>query len=311
MWAEVNGSPPEGIEEVVADRRKPPGQRIGRTIAAVAVAAVFVALAVVAASTFSDRVAAASPPPVSASPVSLWLSAERVAPGPIELVAILVNHEGVDVTFGVRAEVDRWDGDEWIPHGELVMCMDYWHCTARIQPPGGSDAVPAIGLGPQLGSPGPVERFTTDGLQVGWYRISQTANEGTVAAAVLEVAEDAPTPAPLVPIDAPAISVTPALVSRGGGEVQLYPLIPAPSGSQSRTDIERAIQDLSETAQIERWTGLAWEVVGSEELQDGGGDDIARSVVLPPLPAGEYRLVRERTKVPHIANFWVEDDRAA
>jgi hypothetical protein len=108
--------------------------------------------------------------------------------------------------------------------------MDHWHCTARVQPPG---EVPAIGLSAQPGSPGPVERFTTDGLDVGWYRISQEANEGVVAAAIFEIAEDASVPAPLVPIDAPAISVTPAVVSPDGGEIYLYRLIPAPTGAYS------------------------------------------------------------------------------
>jgi hypothetical protein len=59
--------------------------------------------------------------------------------------------------------------------------MDHWHCTAPIERSGGSGAVLAIGLGPRKGAPRPVERFTTEGLDVGWYRISQTANEGVVA----------------------------------------------------------------------------------------------------------------------------------
>jgi len=216
------------------------------------------------------------PPPVTASPASLWLNAERVPPGAVELVALLVNDGAADVMFGVYARVDRWNGDAWVPAGELVMCMDHWNCTARIQRPGGSVAVPSIGLSPQPGIPGPVERFTTDGLQPGWYRISQVANEGIVAAAVLEIADDAPAPAPLVPVKRPAISVSPALLSPAGGEVALYPLIPAPTGAQSREDVEEAIRGLSETAQIERWDGSSWTAVRNVDLEKTGNDDLVR-----------------------------------
>jgi hypothetical protein len=280
-----------------------------RVIAGVVAVAVFVGVAAFgwrAFSTAGDQTASlAVPPALPASPVSLWLSAERVAPGPVELVAVLVNHDGVDAMFGVLANVDRWDGREWVAYGDLVMCMDHWHCTARVQPPQEVISVPSIGLSAEPERPGPVERFTIDGLDVGWYRISQQANEGIVAAAIFEIAEDAFLPAPLVPVDAPAISVTPALVSRDGGEVDLYPLIPAPTGAQSREDVLEAIRDLSEVALIERWDGSSWQAAEDVRLREAG-DDLARSADLPPLREGEYRLVREGPDGPHIGHFWVD-----
>jgi hypothetical protein len=251
---------------------------------------------------------AEGPPPQPDSPVELWLSADRVPPGPVELVGVLVNHEGVDVIFGVDADVHRWDGNEWRSYGRVVMCMDHWHCTARIERSGGSGAVvPGIGLGPRKGAPGPIERFTTEGLDVGWYRISQTANEGVVARGIFEVADGAPLPASLVNVDAPAISISPALVSPGGDEVNLYPLIPAPSGSQSRDDILRAIDGLSETARIERWDGTAWDVVATVDLFRVPGDSLPRSATVPSLEPGGYRLVRDGPEGPHVGHFWVEE----
>ncbi len=246
------------------------------------------------------------PPALPASPVSLWLSADSVPQGPVELVGILLNHDGVDATFGVAAAVDRWDGGEWISHAQVVMCMDHWHCTARIEPAGGDGAVPAIGLAPSVGNPGPVERFTTDGLQVGWYRISQVANEGIAASAIFEVAGAAPEPAPLVSVEAPAISVTPALLPASGAPIDLYPLIPAPSGSQSREDIERAIAGLSEIALIERWHGTGWEPAGEVQLHEIQGDLLPRSAEVPPLAEGSYRLVRRGPGVDHVGHFWVD-----
>jgi hypothetical protein len=283
-----------------------------RGIAGIVAVAVFVAIAVFgwrALSGLGDDPAGVGdvPPPVADSPVSLWLSADRVPPGPVELVAILVDHDGVNSTFGVHATVERWDGGGWDSYGELVMCTDHWHCTARIEPPGFISGVPGIGLGPRRGVPGPVERFTTDGLEVGWYRITQVANERTVAAGIIEIAPEAPAPVPLVPVDTPAISVGPALVPARGGEVFLYPLIPPPpSGSQSREDIQAAIAGLSETARIERWDGSAWERVGRVELSPGG-DSLARTALVPALPPGAYRLVREGPDAAHVGHFWVEE----
>jgi hypothetical protein len=151
-----------------------------------------------------------------------------------------------------------------------------------------------------------VERFTTDGLDIGWYRISQEANEGIVAAAVFEIAEGAPAPPPLVSTDAPAISVTPALVSPDGAEIDLYPLIPALRGAQSREDVLEAIRGLSEVARIERWSGSTWEAAGEIQLNEEE-DDLARSAKLLPLPEGEYRLVREGPEGRHTGHFWVDE----
>jgi hypothetical protein len=183
--------------------------------------------------------------------------------------------------------------------------MDHWHCTARVQPPGKINSVPSLGLSAEPGRPGPVERFTTDGLDVGWYRISQEANEGVVAVAVLEVAEGAAVPAPLVSFDAPAISVTPAVVPPDGAEIDLYPLVPAPTGAQSREDVLEATRGLSEVARIERWTGSTWEAAGEIQLSEAD-DDLGRSAELPPLPEGAYRLIRGGPEGQHIGHFWVD-----
>lgn len=281
-----------------------------RVIAGVVAIAVFVAVAAFGWRAFTTTGDAAAPvdtpPALPASSFSLWLSAERVPPGAVELVAMLVNHDGTDAIFGVFATLDHWDGDEWVPYGELVMCMDHWHCTARVQPPGEIDGVPALGVSAEPERPGPVERFTTEGLDAGWYRISQEANEGIVAAAIFEIVEGASAPAPLVSIEAPAISVTPALVWPNGVEIGLYPLIPAPTGAQSREDVLEAIRGLSEVARLERWNGSTWEAAGEIQLREAD-DDLARSAELPPLPEGEYRLVREGPEGRHIGHFWVDE----
>jgi hypothetical protein len=99
--------------------------------------------------------------------------------------------------------------------------------------------------------------------------------------------------------------VTPAVVSPDGGETYMYPLIPAPTGAQSRGDVLEAMRGLSEVAGIERWDGFSWVEVGEIQLREAD-DNLARSATLPPLPHGEYRLVREGPQGPHDGRFWVD-----
>jgi hypothetical protein len=253
-----------------------------------------------------------APPPVDvAAPFSLWLSADRVPPGPAEVVAVLVDHGGGDATFGVGATVDRWEDGAWVAHGQLVMCMDHWHCTARMQDAGGELATPAIGVSATVGQPGPVERFTTDGLDVGWYRISQEANEGVVASGILEVAEGAPAPAPLVALDEPAISVQPPLLAPDGGPVTLHPLIPPVAGSQSIEDVEAGVEGLSESAAVERWEAGTWVPVVEIGFEPAPAPPLhTRTVAMPALPVGDYRLVRTGPDGDHAGRFWVTDPEA-
>jgi hypothetical protein len=45
--------------------------------------------------------------------------------------------------------------------------------------------------------------------------------------------------------------------------------------------------------------------VGEIQLREAD-DNLARSATLPPLPHGEYRLVREGPQGPHDGRFWVD-----
>lgn len=251
------------------------------------------------------------PPPEEPSDYSLWLSAGQVPPGDVELVAVLVNHTGVEATFGVYAELDRWDGDSWEAYRHAGMCLDHWHCTARFQDLAGDLAVEDIGLGATVDQPGPVERFTVAGLDPGWYRLTQSAYEGPVAAGVFEVVEGATAPAPLWPLDVPAISVQPAVLPTDGGAVTLTPLIPVgEDGSQTAEDIAAAVEGLAETATVERWDGAGWAAVGTSlplASDDPSGAATERAATVTPLEPGEYRLVRTGPGGDHIGRFWVID----
>lgn len=291
---------------VSAGRRRRRTARGAGALAAVAAAAlVAVGLSSLSGSSPGP---AASPPPEESGPVSLWLSAERVPPG-AELVAVLVAHEDVDLTFGVAAQVERWDGSRWRPHRWIGMCLDHWHCTAQMQPLSGDRAVQAIGLSATPQQPGPVERFSTDGLEPGWYRVSQTANEGVVARGVVEVAEGAADPAPLWPTDEPAISVQPPVLTEDGGTVTLTPLVPSnPDGSLSAEDVEAAVADLEDAVTLQRWTGETWVGTGGP-LPLTTPDEQGYFEVTAEIPAGlgpgAYRLLRSGPDGDHTGNLWV------
>ncbi|MBK5222478.1 MAG: carboxypeptidase regulatory-like domain-containing protein [Acidimicrobiia bacterium] len=256
-----------------------------------------------------DGIATEGPPADEINPpgrdVSLWLSADRVPPGDVEMAGVLVAHTDTPRTYGLRTQVDRWDGDQWVPHRQLVMCLDHWHCTAEMQPLGASVDVDDIGLAATRDGRGALERFTIRGLDEGWYRISHT--NGAEASGVFEIAEGAPEPAPLWPTDRPALSISPALVPATGATVAISPLIPASGGSQSAEDIERAVDGLADTATIERWEVDEWVPIDELDLElDPDGIPTGRAAVMPSLEPGAYRLVRTGPGEPHVGNFWMD-----
>jgi hypothetical protein len=243
------------------------------------------------------------PPAEPDSPISLWLSADRVPPGPIEVVASVVDHGGTDVSFGVGAVVERWSGTAWQVVGGMSMCLDHWYCTATVQPGNGMVGVEDIGLGASPGRPGAAERFTLDGLEPGWYRISHAADDGQVAAGIIEVTTDAPAPAPLAPVNGPAISMQPVLTPEGGTTV-ITPLLQGVSG----TDLATIEARQSEDATIERWQDRTWVPAATVPLEPAADAGIgARTLRVPALVEGEYRVVRTGPDGEHVGRFWVAD----
>jgi hypothetical protein len=249
-----------------------------------------------------------APPAEPDAPVSLWLSATRVPEGAVDLVAVLVDHAGAPVSYGVEAAIERWSGAAWEPYGRIATCLDHWYCSAPVARPGDPFGVQDIGMGAEPGGTGGAERFSTAGLPLGWYRLSHTVDSGAVATGVFEVAAGAPAPPPLVPMDAPSISVRPVLVPPTGTAAQITPLVPPVGGGSSRSAVEEAIAGLAEEAQIERWDGNGWTPVTDVALGPSEWDPtLARSLTIPPLPDGAYRLVRSGPAGEHTGRFWVVD----
>jgi hypothetical protein len=287
--------------------RNHPGGRVVQALVRIRIVLAVLLIGVVASCGPPPGADVTVPPPEPAAPVELWLSATRVPPGDSELAAVLVAHEEVDATFGVLAGVDRWDGGAWTGYGRVVMCLDHWHCTAQIRADGDL-AVPDIGLGATPEHPGPPGRFSTTGLDVGWYRLSQEANEGLVATGIFQVVVDAAEPAPLIPTGIPALSVGPTLLPPGGQEVTVSPVVPPVSGSLSAGDLEAAMAGASETARVEHWDGAGWVPILEAGLAlTAGAPAWDRTAAVRPLPEGTYRLVVATPDGDLIGSFWVDD----
>lgn len=258
----------------------------------------------------------AAPPAEPDAPFSLWISADAVPTGDAEVMAALVAHEDVADVFGALVSVEVWDGEAWQDRGHLVACLVGWQCTSTVER-GGEVAVPAIGLSAQVGRPGPLFRLSAEGLEPGWYRLSQTSNDGLVATGVLEVRDGAEEPVPLGALEDEQLFVTPGLLPTTGGQVDLNPYTPPDeNGYGSIEDVVEAFEGAAETARVERWDGSAWVAVVEVPLAEPDieglpeGSYQQRTAVVPALGPGAHRMVREGPSRSWTGQFWVVEDAA-
>lgn len=241
-----------------------------------------------------------SPPPEPSRPVEIQVVPDRVTPGDVMTVVLHANADN-GLTFGVAAELERWDGAGWHPAGDVGLCLAEWGCigtvTSRLE------AVNDIGLGAVPGQLGSPTLMSTDGLSDGWYRITQRAalDEG-VATGVFEIRTGSNAAPPAPPTDEVRLGVEPALVSPDGGLVRVTTLVPSgPDGLLTADDIAQADASLASSALVQRWDGRTWRDVvdvSVEPREASLGSEWGSRVTLPPLTEGSYRLVRERAGEP-------------
>ncbi|MCL3861142.1 hypothetical protein [Actinotalea sp. K2] len=237
------------------------------------------------------------PPPEQTRPVAVQVVPGAVAPGDV-VTAVLVAGEANDLTFGVDAEVDRWDGAQWRRAGFAHLCLVEWECVGTVMDR--LDAVEGIGLGAVPGTPAPATVLSTEGLADGWYRLVQRAAlEKGVAAGVFEVRTGAPAAPPLPAQDDVRLTVDPVLVPPEGGLARVVTQVPAGAdGTLTAEDIEEVDTGLDPSALVQRWDGRQWLDVVDVPVQERETDlgvEWGSPVALPALEEGSYRLVRERT----------------
>lgn len=209
------------------------------------------------------------PPPEPASAVSIWLSAESVPEG-TDLVAIVVNDSTEELVFGATAELERWDGSTWVPDGGTNLCLPGPGCVAPPFEPAVPSASDGFGYSPTPGNPGPAMRFSTDGLDDGWYRLVQGPASG-----VFQIADDAPASAPLWSLDTTSVQVSPALTGLRG----------------TRVALGAVTADVTDYAMVERWDGTAWQPATEVALTRPASAPTDVRTEIPGLEPGAYRVV--------------------
>lgn len=280
-------------------RRRRAVARAGASLGAIA-AVLVVALLIQPGGGVIGPAVGTPPPPEPTRPVAIQVVPDVVAPGDV-VTAVLVASEENDLTFGVAAEVEQWDGDEWRRAGAVGLCLVEWECVGTVTDR--LDGVNDIGLGAAPGAPGPATVLNTDGLSDGWYRLVQEAalDEG-VATGVFEVRTGASAAPPLPAEDQVRLTVDPALVPPDGGLVRVVTQVPAgPDGTLTAEDIEEVDSALDPSALVQRWDGEEWLDVVDVPVQPREPDlgvEWGSPVALPQLEEGSYRLVRVRAGEP-------------
>lgn len=266
-----------------------------------AVAAVLVVALMVRPDGGATGPAVSSPPPAEpVRPVAIQVVPEVAAPGDV-VTAVLVAGEPNDLTFGVAAEVDRWDGGQWRRAGAVGLCLVEWECVGTVTDR--LDGVNDIGLGASPGTPGAATVLSTEGLTDGWYRLVQRAalDEG-LATGVFQVRSGGRVAAPMPPADDVRLTVEPVLVPPEGGLVRVTTQVPADAdGNLTAEDIEAVDSALAPSAKVQRWDGTQWLDVADLPVQERAADlgvEWGSPVALPALDEGSYRLVRQRADGP-------------
>jgi hypothetical protein len=280
--------PAPELAELALRRR---ARRRHRTAAAVVAASIgLAALLAGLASRTSEPTTVASGPedPGGSTPspippdgaIGIWVDDASPSVGQL-LSVVVVNRSQQGAELGVAAELERWVDDRWVATGRAVtLCLAEWRCDGEIG--AGTATVPLVGVTVLPGSVGPLLLLRIDDLQPGRYRLSQQANDGRVAAAVLdlEASSHQPKSAPDDPI---------------GYDLEPTPiLVPA----HERADVAlRAIgEDLGRPPTslppgrdlvVETWDGGRWRPVATLEGHLGPN---GMELVLPPLAPGPHRI---------------------
>lgn len=282
-------------------RRRRRTRQVGGGVVAVAV----VAALAVGGMAVLDRgpTPPTAPPPEATVGADLWLSAEEVLPG-AEVVGVLVDEIGIGQVFDQLASVERWAGGAWVDRGQpLLWCLPTDPCSAEVTSPGTMVDFQPVEIAPEPGLPGPAMRMSTAGLEPGWYRISHTSRTGVVAAGVLKVAADAPSPAPLVPLDEPSLAVgRPVLTTDPSGPLVLTQVVP---------DGDLPRPEPADQARVEAWLDGAWVTVEDEVALTGDISAGAQAVMVPGLDPGAYRVVLSWPDGEAWGGFWVVSVTAA
>jgi hypothetical protein len=255
-------------------------------------------------------------PRADEGPVTLFLSDSVLPASGADLVAILRNTGTESPTFGVGAFVDRWNGKSWEEQSPIATCLDFWFCVASLDAP---EATPGIGLVAPPGGYGSTQWIHVAGLEPGWYRVRQVANEGTVATGTFQVVDRDVVTTDFGDVTVDKLSVQPTVRRAGGacqGAVCTIRISALAKDAHTATDIDAYEASLGDGAQLDRWTGDRWATVGEldftiEARVDWTRQPGERLAALPQgLAPGAYRVIRTAPDGTGLAGFFFVEQPA-
>lgn len=249
-----------------------------------------------------------APPPPDGGSYRVWLSEQVIPAAGADIAAVLTGPAPADEsdqeTFGVGAQLDRWDGTQWQLHRNARLCMDFWECTGSLVALEEDFAVEDIGLGLHPSGVGPTTFLRLEGLDPGWYRLRQTSNDGVEASGAFEVvAEDVPV-LPVGRRNVDHLVAGPALLAEAGRTIHVS-RIPVPQQSA-----DSPANKVGESLDLEMWTGGTWQPMSTLTVIPAPDDPYraAPLVELPTLDLGAYRLVDRSQPGEAQAVIWITDD---
>jgi hypothetical protein len=260
----------------------------------------------------TTTVASADPatPPADDGTVTLFLSDTVLPASGADLVAILRNTGTESPTFGVGAFVDRWNGDSWEEQSPIATCLDFWFCVASLDAP---DGIATIGLAAPPGGYGSTQWIHVDGLEPGWYRLRQVANEGTIATGTFQVVDRDVATIDFGDVTVDKLVVQPTVRRAGGacqGAICAIRIAALAKDAHTATDIDAFEASLDDGARLDRWTGDRWATVGEldftiEARVDWTRQPGERLAALPQgLTPGAYRVIRTAPDGAEPAGFF-------
>jgi hypothetical protein len=228
------------------------------------------------------------------------------------MAAAVVNPTDAGMSFGVQGSFDRWTGEGWKSIGSWLFSLDQWGGFAETVDPGEMVTIPAIALSAPARGIGPVGYFRLHDLTTGWYRVGfpRTDQPGTFG--VIQVSSEAPSTAPIENPRHPTLLSVPSIM-RSPSPLRLYALPANHDGHTTFDDVHRFNEAMASSVTLQKWVSQTWETVTS--LTAGPAAEPVSNpeeieVILPSLPNGTYRVVRDSPSGELGRVIWIDGSLA-
>lgn len=230
----------------------------------------------------SGSVQPVPPPSVAAQRPRYAVVSHSQVGGEGQVIALaVVSPPGRSFSYGVRAAVESWTGDEWRRIGTASTSLTSWTYRGRFAASDVGLRAPLIQFVASEAESGPLEWFTVPGLEPGWHRLNRSI-DGISQTAPFEVLSDSGLVGPdLQDESTPGelMDLRPAL-SAAGGEVLAIPFGGPGLSPQYAT--------------LQQFGSGGWRAVHSVQVsipESPSASPFEGVLKLPDVASGMYRVV--------------------